>query len=361
MHRYRIFISGDLVSRADRPEFIEVKSGQTTYFGPVNFQMETGEPMIIISEPVIQWRDGSHRGALVAELRLKPIWDLLARITTEQGQGVYILDRQGRVVAHPDPSVVLRNTRRTDKNRKPGIGLDGTEVVSASKMVRFGNQDFEVVAEKSRSEALALTRTTIRVVGLLTALSLLMAAVLMLLMMRQFIRPVRHLVGVAEAIEKGEMNRRAKIASNDEMGLLAQAFNRMTGRLRRSLDELELEVAERRKAESELKESEERYRTVVDNAEEALIVTRNRKVEFYNPSAVSLSGYTEAEFRLLAHDFANFVHPEDRNEVIKNLQKIQPVRKTYHPTISESSERMAGPVGFTTESWPLSGTDSPRP
>ena len=48
---------------------------------------------------------------LIAETRLKKIWNLIADVQLSPGQSVYIVDTQGNVVAHPDPSVVLRGTR----------------------------------------------------------------------------------------------------------------------------------------------------------------------------------------------------------------------------------------------------------
>ena len=58
---------------------------------------------------------------------------------------MYIVDAQDKVVAHRDPSVVLRGTsfRVPDKD---GIhpGLTGYSVVLAADRVRLGGQEFEV-------------------------------------------------------------------------------------------------------------------------------------------------------------------------------------------------------------------------
>ena len=313
VHRYRLFIPDELTSRVDRDEFTRPMVNRSTYFGPVHFHTETGEPLMAIAAPIIRPADGAFRGALVGELRLKPIWDLLAKIATDEGQQVYILDMDNRVVAHPDPSVVLRETRRPSSTLIQSLGLEGTDVISAHKQVSFGSQVFTVVAEKSTTEALALARGTFRVVLLLGGLSLLMALVLIFLMLRQFVRPVKHLVEVAQSIESGDMARRAVINSDDEMGALGRAFNEMTGRLSKSLEDLKREVEVRKQAEQRLTESEERYRAVVENVQEALLVTDGRRVEFYNPKAVELTGYSEEEYLELARDFTKFVHPDDRS------------------------------------------------
>ncbi len=43
-----------------------------------------------------------------------------------------------------------------------------------------------------------------------------------------FARPIRHLAAVADRIRGGELDVRAEVESADEIGLLADTFNRMT-------------------------------------------------------------------------------------------------------------------------------------
>jgi PAS domain S-box-containing protein len=68
------------------------------------------------------------------------------------------------------------------------------------------------------------------------------------------------------------------------------------------------EVAERKRTEQSLRESEEKYRLVVNNVSEAIIVAQDWKIVFANPSASKIFGYSQ----LLGTDFNQFVHPADR-------------------------------------------------
>ena len=74
------------------------------------------------------------------------------------------------------------------------------------------------------------------------------------------------------------------------------------------------DITERKMAEKNLQESEERYRVVVENAHEAIIITQGTKVVFANSAAAEQIGYSKEV--LTAGDFTNFIHPDDRNIVV---------------------------------------------
>jgi len=79
-----------------------------------------------------------------------------------------------------------------------------------------------------------------------------------------------------------------------------------------ALHSLEMEEA-RRKAEEELRSSEERYRAVVETAAEGIIVSQGDKIVFANRRALAMSGCTMEELRTMS-PFAIY-HPDDREKV----------------------------------------------
>ncbi len=62
---------------------------------------------------------------------------------------------------------------------------------------------------------------------------------------------------------------------------------------------------------AELKKSEERYRLLVENASEGVIVVVDKQVAFINPRALQITGYSEGE--LNAGKLAECIHPDDQN------------------------------------------------
>lgn len=77
------------------------------------------------------------------------------------------------------------------------------------------------------------------------------------------------------------------------------------------------ELFERRKAEKALRESEEKYRLVVENANEAILVVQDGEIRFVN--ARGLSGYTEEE--LISQPITKLVHPDDRNMIMEKHRR----------------------------------------
>ncbi len=71
-----------------------------------------------------------------------------------------------------------------------------------------------------------------------------------------------------------------------------------------------LDITERKKTEESLIESEELYRTVVENSYNAVYIYRDHHILFANKMAADLTGYTNEE--LLAMDIWVLVHPDDR-------------------------------------------------
>jgi len=74
-------------------------------------------------------------------------------------------------------------------------------------------------------------------------------------------------------------------------------------------------VSERKKAEKALKKSEERYRVLFENANDAIFIVQGGVVKFPNRKTVEIVGYSEEE--LAKVPFADFIHPEDRDMVLE--------------------------------------------
>ena len=89
------------------PKFSQAVA-KRVYFGPVYFRRDS-EPYMTLSVA------GTRRdaGVSVAEVNLKLIWDVVSQITVGEHGQAYVIDSDGRLIAHPDISLVLRNTDMT--------------------------------------------------------------------------------------------------------------------------------------------------------------------------------------------------------------------------------------------------------
>ena len=100
----------DLGDRAEADEFVIPQTSGQVYYSPVRFEESTGEPLMTIAVPLLNARTGLVDAVLVSEVRIKKIWDLIADARVDKGQRVYIVDAQDKVVAHRNPSIVLKGT-----------------------------------------------------------------------------------------------------------------------------------------------------------------------------------------------------------------------------------------------------------
>jgi len=83
-----------------------------------------------------------------------------------------------------------------------------------------------------------------------------------------------------------------------------------------------LEQESRIRTETALQESEEKHRLVVENAREAIIISRAGKLLFFNRMAAELAGYPESE--LASMPITDFIHPDDREAVLANhIQRLK--------------------------------------
>jgi GAF domain-containing protein/HAMP domain-containing protein len=104
---------------------------------------------------------------------------------------------------------------------------------------------WRVVALQDRTEALRLVTTTTRNAQLVGLAALLMSGLLAVAVAQFLTGPIVRLTQAAEKVSTGDLLTRAQIESSDEIGILADSFNRMTGRLRDILSGLERSVVER--------------------------------------------------------------------------------------------------------------------
>lgn len=77
--------------------------------------------------------------------------------------------------------------------------------------------------------------------------------------------------------------------------------------------------ATQKQMQDELFRSEERYRILVENANEAILVAQDGMLKFVNTKAAKDTGYSKEE--LTSVPFTDFIHPDDREMIIERYKK----------------------------------------
>ena len=79
------------------------------------------------------------------------------------------------------------------------------------------------------------------------------------------------------------------------------------------------DITDRKQAEEKLRESEEKYRILVENAIESVYIVQDGRFKFANPATEKLFGCSREELAL--RPFTDFVHPDDRALVVDRYVK----------------------------------------
>ena len=103
---------------------------------------------------------------------------------------------------------------------------------------------------------------------------------------------------------------------------LEELVEERTAELRNANEQLQQVITERKGAEEALRESQEKYRLVVENAGDAILIAQDGMLRFVNPRASEILGYSYDEF--ISRPFVEFIHPEDRMTVLEShLKRIK--------------------------------------
>jgi len=219
------------------PKFLETEAAKP-YRSPVYFRGGS-EPYMTIS---LRARNGS---VSVAEVNLKFIWDVVSQIRVGEHGQAYVVDGRGRLIAHPDISLVLRNTdlsdlaqvqaARTDSAGSPEstqIAKDtyGREVLTAYTSI--APLDWTMFVELPVDEAYAPLYSLILRVSILILVGLLLAFIADLFLARWIVQPLERLEKFASTVRKTkDYSLRVEHKSDDEIRRLAVAFNEMLSEL----------------------------------------------------------------------------------------------------------------------------------
>ena len=223
-----------------------------TFYGPVTFRRGS-EPYMTIGIA----HAGRTPGATIADVNLKLAWDVVTSIHVGNTGYAYITDPDGRLIAHPDMSLVLRNTdlknlpqvaaARADAangaTAVDGIDQDGRGVLSANaKVPKVG---WNVFVELPAAEALGPVWSAFyQTLGLL-ALGVALAGLAGTLLAQRMVVPITELQAGAQKLGEGDLASRIPVRSSDEIGALAARFNTMAGQIQESQENLERKVDER--------------------------------------------------------------------------------------------------------------------
>src|SRR6266851_2548343 len=235
------------------PKFKEAVAHKV-YYGPVYFRRES-EPYMTLSLAGTR----KDAGVSIAEVNLKLIWDVVSQIKVGERGHAYVVGAQGRLIAHPDISLVLRNTDMSKllqvqaaqagtANSGPDAlqgtkNIQGQEVLTASAPI--APLGWTMFVELPVEEAYASLYLALQRLAIVLAGASIFAVLAGIFLARRMVGPIQALRAGAERIGSGDFAQRISIRTGDELEGLANQFNDMGARLQESYTDLENKVEQR--------------------------------------------------------------------------------------------------------------------
>jgi signal transduction histidine kinase len=311
--RLAMDVVGSQTDLSHDPKFTDARAHHL-YLSPVYFRQQS-EPYMTIA---ISGAD-PDTGVVAAEVNLKFIWDVVSQIKVGQAGKAYVVDGDGRLIAHPDISLVLRNTDVSALEQfqaaRAGLPLDslrGVRGIQGKHMLTafapIAPLGWYMFVELPLDEAFAPLYASIARTLLLLAASLGLAVVAGLWLARRMMMPIEALRDGAARIGGGDLGLRISVRTNDELETLSDQFNDMASRLQDSYADLERKIADRTR---ELAQSVKELR-VLGEVSQALnstldletvlttIVAKSTQLTNTDAGAIYVFDRAQQEFRLRA-------------------------------------------------------------
>jgi signal transduction histidine kinase/DNA-binding response OmpR family regulator len=234
--------------------FLTARNGEN-YVGDLQLS-GTGEPYLIFSIPM------ASGGVIASRLRMTILNEVVANLHFGKTGIAYLVNRDGRVIAHSSSQLVFANTGldyhrdflqliRTTEDLWSGEynNFKGEQVVGT--MIPVPGTPWVAVTELPRTEAYASSRQAFGFIAVAALLAcLLLAALIITLLENQFLNPMRRLQKGVRQISEGDLNYRIALTGPVEIRQVAAACNDMALRLQ----ERQQEISEQTEALRQAKE-----------------------------------------------------------------------------------------------------------
>jgi signal transduction histidine kinase len=248
--RLAMDVVGSGLDLSKDPKFAEAVKNKV-YYGPVYFRRES-EPYMTLSLA------GTRRdaGVSIAEVNLKLIWDVVSKIKVGEHGQAYVVDARGRLIAHPDISLVLRNTDMTrlaqvQVAQRGATGASAEEIQTSTDIqgrrvltafAPVAPLGWTVFVELPVDEAYQPLIASMQRSLLVLFAALCLAALAGTFLARRMVVPIQALRAGAARLGSGDLSQRISVNTGDELEALADQFNDMAGRLEESYTGLEKKV-----------------------------------------------------------------------------------------------------------------------
>ena len=236
------FVPGPDFNALEKSWYQDGIASEEFILGDVYFD-EDSQSYVVGASGRLKGEDGETRGVAAADVYLDAISDIVAEIQLEETGGVFLVDtRTDTIIGHKDPEITGRllsefsgdlyayAAEQIQKGNSELSLFDGSTYIQA---VNVPNSDWTAVVYVPKAEVLTELNVLTGIMATISVLAVLISIVLIIILVRRIIgRPVAELNKVAARIAEGELEQTINHSSNDELGELADNFEKTVLRLR---------------------------------------------------------------------------------------------------------------------------------
>lgn len=316
----------------------------------------TGQDMAIAASSAVHDQEGNLLGVLSVDIFLSHLSTFLESLAVSKTGQSFIVERDGLLVAASSGEPLFADGKDGGKMLRIKASESTTPIINSAareitKQVGSFNDiqeavhieykldgeryfahvlpiqdkygiDWLIVVVVPESDYMAPIETASQYTVFIVLTAALLSVVLSLYASYRINRPIRRLIVSMEAISNGEWGDvNAGWTRIFEIQQLAAAFNRMWHALRESMERLSEEIRHRKQVELFLRESEDRYRTLVENVPVGVFrTTIDGRIVAVNSAYRSMLGLDETD-ELVHVDLNDFYqNPQDRQKLLDELQ-----------------------------------------
>ncbi|MBW4082249.1 sensor histidine kinase [Paenibacillus sp. S150] len=176
----------------------------------------------------------------------------------QRGQETLLIGPDGAVIASRDKSLLDQPFALADKLETAGdsgfIDYNGEKYLLSSLELPYGK--YRIVSLSPYLEAVRQISATHRWSTAVQIVSGAFFLLILVVLVRQFTKPVIRLDSVAARVELGELGIRSGVRGHDEIGRLGKSFDHMLDRVEKMIIQIKVEQAQKRKAELAMLQSQ---------------------------------------------------------------------------------------------------------
>lgn len=222
-----------LVQYGDRQYFKDIVAGNKDLSWESVIGKTVNKPVLILSVPIKL--NGATIGVLAAATTIEEMSRIVVNWKSGKTGYAFLVDDKTKVIAHPVEDFAMSQRRLPDHPLIAAFVADGQPHLATFSdrgadtlgYVQGNRLHWAVAVQQSTEELFAPQRQTVMLGLLLLAAAAILVVVTAVISSKVLVRPIVEMTHAADRMSMGELDAPIRWASQDELGLLAKALERL--------------------------------------------------------------------------------------------------------------------------------------